>query len=90
MGGWDFYNIKGYHFGKILKCIELSGTSKKGKCIEIRSTEGVTKITKLYFGFDRSELLGLKLNKGPGGVGRFLPWAALQRTVSKKEEDTVV
>ena len=41
MGEWDFYIIKLYHFGKVLKCIELNGTSRKGKCIEIRGTEGV-------------------------------------------------
>lgn len=41
VSGYDFYIIKGYCFGKILKCLELSGTSIKGKCIVIKGTEGV-------------------------------------------------
>ena len=41
VGGWDFYIIKSYHFGKVLKCIELSGISQKGKWIEFKGTEGV-------------------------------------------------
>ena len=51
VGGWDFYNIKGYHFGKVLKCIELSGTSKKTKCIEIGGSilTFLSKINRLIF-----------------------------------------
>ena len=41
VGGWNFYIIKLYYFGKILKCIELNGTSRKEKCIEIKGTERV-------------------------------------------------
>ena len=41
VGRWGFYSIKLDYFGKVLKCIELSGTSKKGKCIELNGTEGV-------------------------------------------------
>ena len=44
MDGWGFYIIKGYYFGKVLQCIEVSGTSKEGKCIEIKGTEGVLSI----------------------------------------------
>ena len=28
VGGWDFYIIKVYYYGKILKCIELKGHPK--------------------------------------------------------------
>ena len=42
MGGWSFYIIKLDYFGKVLKCVELSGTSKKGKCIEFKGMKGVT------------------------------------------------
>ena len=41
VGGWEFYIIKSCYFGKVLKCIEFGGTSRKRKCIEFKGTDGV-------------------------------------------------